>query len=61
MPLPPEVRLARQPNENQIQPLPAEVPNDNEIRNNRERKLERDTAGEVSFRFHDFALKNNWV
>ncbi|GAY41409.1 hypothetical protein CUMW_059220 [Citrus unshiu] len=61
MPLPSEVRLARQPNENQIQPLPAEVPNDNEIRNNRERKLERDTAGErLKRHFHDhLALKVN--
>ncbi|KAF6158687.1 hypothetical protein GIB67_040201 [Kingdonia uniflora] len=24
-------------------------------------KLERDTAGEVSFRFHDFSISNNWV
>ncbi|KAL5766663.1 hypothetical protein ACOSP7_017280 [Xanthoceras sorbifolium] len=57
MPLPPEVRLARQPNENQIQPLSPEVANDSGIREG----LERDTAGEVSFRFHEFAVPNNWV
>ncbi|TXG73212.1 hypothetical protein EZV62_001791 [Acer yangbiense] len=61
MPLPPEVRLARQPNENQIQPLSPEAANDSGIRDGPEHRLERDTAGEVSFRFHDFAIPNNWV
>lgn len=61
MPLPAEVRLARQPNENQVQPLPANVSNDSGIRDIPEARLERDTAGEVSFRFHDFSLSSNWV
>lgn len=26
-----------------------------------EATLERDTAGDASFRFHDFTLPNNWV
>lgn len=58
MSLPPEVRLARQPNDNQIQPL---SPDGGIREGGPEVRLERDTAGEVSFRFHDFAIPNNWV
>uniref|UniRef100_A0A5B6YW36 Uncharacterized protein n=1 Tax=Davidia involucrata TaxID=16924 RepID=A0A5B6YW36_DAVIN len=53
-PLPPEIQLPRLPNENQILPLPNESVGP-------ELRLERDTAGDVSFRFHDFSLPNNWV
>lgn len=60
--LPPEIQLTRHPNENQIQPLPPAVPNEGGVIGDEpEIRLERDTAGEVSFRFHDFALPNNWV
>ncbi|KAJ4847019.1 hypothetical protein Tsubulata_006969 [Turnera subulata] len=59
MSLPPEVQLSRhRPNENQVHPLPPQVPNES---GGSEIRLERDTAGEVSFRFHDFSLPNNWV
>lgn len=65
MPLPPEVQLARHPNENQVQPLPLEVFDESSSEGVTERlsevRLERDTAGESSFRFHDFALSSNWV
>ncbi|KAJ0020635.1 hypothetical protein Pint_31176 [Pistacia integerrima] len=73
MPLPPEVRLARQPNDNQIQPVSPEVlhnpvsPEALDDRNygglsyGQELIIDRDTAGDASFRFHDFALPNNWV
>ncbi|KAI3407962.1 uncharacterized protein J3R85_020587, partial [Psidium guajava] len=58
----PEAHLSWQPSENQVQPLPFELSDDNIVINdNPQHKLERDTAGEVSFRFHDFALPNNWV
>ncbi|GKV22227.1 hypothetical protein SLEP1_g32109 [Rubroshorea leprosula] len=62
LPLPPEVRLSRIPNENQILPLPPEVPDESSTMNEQsELRLQRDTAGEVSFRFHNFSLPNNWV
>ncbi|WCJ36943.1 hypothetical protein M5689_018111 [Euphorbia peplus] len=48
--------LPRHPNENQVAPLPP-----TEVSTGPEFRLERDTAGEVSFRFHDFSLPNNWV
>lgn len=58
LPLPPEVvHLARRPNENQVLPLPSEAHD----HDGPEVRLERDTAGESSFRFHDFSLPNNWV
>ncbi|KAF2311995.1 hypothetical protein GH714_027701 [Hevea brasiliensis] len=63
MSLPPEIQLARHPNENQILPLPLppEVADEGGVvRDVPEIRLERDTAGEVSFRFHDFSLPNNW-
>ncbi|KAK4608306.1 hypothetical protein RGQ29_001926 [Quercus rubra] len=64
MPLPPEVQLSRLPDENQIQLLPPEVPSGSSRvvgDHGPEIRLERDTAGESSFRFHDFALASNWV
>ncbi|KAK8601924.1 hypothetical protein V6N12_051746 [Hibiscus sabdariffa] len=62
LPLPPEVRLAHQPNENQILPLPPDESNESiSLSELPDRRLQRDTAGEVSFRFHDFSLPNNWV
>ncbi|KAI4322069.1 hypothetical protein L6164_021792 [Bauhinia variegata] len=51
-PLPPE---ARKPNENQVNPLFPPESSDSAPR------LERDTAGDLSFRFHDFSLSSNWV
>ncbi|KAJ6961352.1 hypothetical protein NC652_000307 [Populus alba x Populus x berolinensis] len=62
MPLPPEIQLARQPSQNQIQPLPAaDIPSDVVVGNEADIRLDRDTAGETSFRFHYFSLPNNWV
>ncbi|KAF5447840.1 hypothetical protein F2P56_033360 [Juglans regia] len=61
LPLPPEVQLASRPNDNQIQPLTPEVPTGSrEVSDGAEVRLERDTAGELSFRFHDFSLSSNW-
>ncbi|KAK3022609.1 hypothetical protein RJ639_045760 [Escallonia herrerae] len=61
LPLPPEVQANHLPNENQVQPLASE-PDDNSVHNDgQELRVERDTAGESSFRFHDFSLPNNWV
>ncbi|KAH7543580.1 uncharacterized protein LOC107412628 isoform X2 [Ziziphus jujuba] len=64
LPFPPEVQLTRQANESQIQPLsPDDVQGERRsgAGERSEMKLERDTAGELSFRFHDFALSSNWV
>ncbi|KAK7312422.1 hypothetical protein VNO77_36265 [Canavalia gladiata] len=64
LPLPPEVQLARHPNENQIQPLPSEGSNsagDIISDGSQPMQFERDTAGDLSFRFHDFSLSSNWV
>ncbi|XP_022754285.1 uncharacterized protein LOC111302751 [Durio zibethinus] len=62
LPLPAEVRLAHQPNDNQILPLPHEEPNESIVTSEQaDDKLQRDTAGEVSFRFHEFLLPNNWL
>ena len=64
MQLPPEVQLSCHPDENQIQLLPPEVPSGSSRvvgDHGPEIRLERDTAGESSFRFHDFALASNWV
>lgn len=61
-PLAPEVRLARQPNDNQVMPLPLEVEYERGSHSDEsELRHDRDTAGESSFRFHDFSLPNNWV
>ncbi|XP_057483203.1 uncharacterized protein LOC130769964 [Actinidia eriantha] len=61
--LPPGIQVPRTPNENQILPLPSEVPGGSEVMGDRpdQNRLDRDTAGEFSFRFHDFSLPNNWV
>ncbi|XP_039048715.1 uncharacterized protein LOC120189478 [Hibiscus syriacus] len=62
LPLPPEVRLAHQPNDNQMLPLPPDEPHGSiPLSEQPDHRLQRDTAGEVSFRFHDFSLANNWV
>ncbi|KAL3718663.1 uncharacterized protein LOC104421546 [Eucalyptus grandis] len=62
MALGPEAHISRQPHVNQVQPLPLEISDDDiVIHNNPQYRIERDTAGEASFRFHDFALPNNWV
>ena len=62
LPLPPEVRLAHQPNDNQILPLSPEEPNESIVTSEQaDRRLQRGTAGEGSFRFHDFLLPNKWV
>ncbi|KAL9407294.1 hypothetical protein Peur_004266 [Populus x canadensis] len=62
MALPPEIQLARQTSQNQIQPLPAaDIPNDAVVGSEADIRLDRDTAGETSFRFDYFSLPNNWV
>ncbi|XP_052177667.1 uncharacterized protein LOC127791731 [Diospyros lotus] len=62
LPLPTEIHLTRPPNENQISPLPPEGPSGSGALSDRpENRLDRDTAGEFSFRFHDFSLPKNWV
>ncbi|KAF8396100.1 hypothetical protein HHK36_017712 [Tetracentron sinense] len=64
VPLPAEIQLRHHPNESQVLPLPDEVqfPNESGVRGDGpELKLQRDTAGELSFRFHDFSLSDNWV
>lgn len=59
MQLLPEVQSARHPNDNQIAPLP--LPPPPEESGGPDVRLQRDTAGELSFRFHDFSLSDNWV
>ncbi|KAK4788848.1 hypothetical protein SAY86_020167 [Trapa natans] len=63
MPFPPEVNLARQPSENQVQPLPPGMSDEDLIMDNKPGQLlTRDTAGDISFRFHNFSIpSNNWV
>lgn len=66
LPLPPEVQLAaaaRHPNEIPTQELPSQSSDAGEVSSSdgSESRLERDTAGDVSFRFHEFSLSNNWV
>ncbi|KAK7404499.1 hypothetical protein VNO78_05441 [Psophocarpus tetragonolobus] len=64
LPLPHEVQLARHPNDNQIQPLPPEgsdAGEDVSSNGSQPMQLQRDTAGDLSFRFHNFSLSNNWV
>ncbi|KAI3461078.1 hypothetical protein Pfo_017741 [Paulownia fortunei] len=58
---PTETHLAP-PHENQVMPLEIEGDSvESRVSDGPEIMLDRDTAGEFSFRFHDFALKNNWV
>ncbi|XP_027355787.1 uncharacterized protein LOC113865440 [Abrus precatorius] len=59
-PLPPETQFAHHLNENQIQALPPEG-SDPGGEGSQPMQLERDTAGDLSFRFHDFSLSSNWV
>ncbi|KAK8345390.1 hypothetical protein V6Z12_A07G145200 [Gossypium hirsutum] len=65
LPLTSEVGLAHHPNSNQILPLPPDEPSESVVTREQQqqpdRRLQRDTAGETSFRFHDFSLPNNWV
>ncbi|XP_040952567.1 uncharacterized protein [Gossypium hirsutum] len=65
LPLTSEVRLAHHPNSNQILPLPPDEPSESVVTREQQqqpdRRLQRDTAEETSFRFHDFSLPNNWV
>ncbi|KAE9462280.1 hypothetical protein C3L33_05820, partial [Rhododendron williamsianum] len=58
LPFPPGMQFSSNPSANQIVPLPSEVPSEGEIVENR---VDRDTTGEASFRFRDFALPNNWI
>ncbi|XP_023511791.1 uncharacterized protein LOC111776701 [Cucurbita pepo subsp. pepo] len=60
--LPAEVQLVRQPNDNQIQPLPADAFSESGSVSTDESSIrtERDAAGELSFRFHEFSLSSNW-
>nr|KYP58468.1 hypothetical protein KK1_013876 [Cajanus cajan] len=57
-----EVQVPRLPNETHVLPLPPppSEPSDDTSEISQSR-LERDTAGESSFRFHDFSLSSNWV
>ncbi|XP_011080255.1 uncharacterized protein LOC105163552 [Sesamum indicum] len=68
--LPTEVHLARRDNENQALPTEEEEEEEEETDDQYESRegdgaaaimLDRDTAGEFSFRLHDFGLTNNWV
>lgn len=52
------VAVARVQRESQVMPVMT-MPDDDD--DDDARRLERDTAGASSFRFHDFALPNNWV
>ncbi|KAL3850093.1 hypothetical protein ACJIZ3_011975 [Penstemon smallii] len=61
--LPTEVHLARSSHENQVMPLETKEEDEDEDEEDEgpDTVLERDTAGDFSFRFRDLALKNNWV
>ncbi|KAL5975954.1 hypothetical protein ACLOJK_020283 [Asimina triloba] len=48
MPLPPAIQFSRSPSVNHV-PTDGSGP------------MLRDTAGELSFRFHDFSLRSNWL
>ncbi|KAM7273461.1 hypothetical protein ACFE04_028125 [Oxalis oulophora] len=61
-PPPLEFQSYRHPNENQVLPfIPGETSESIALGNEPGIRLERDTAGNSSFRFHDFAIPNNWV
>lgn len=51
IPTPPVFQLPQTPTDNRVVPVNDALG----------RTLARDTAGEMSFRFHDFSLSNNWV
>uniref|UniRef100_A0A7N0ZUB5 Uncharacterized protein n=1 Tax=Kalanchoe fedtschenkoi TaxID=63787 RepID=A0A7N0ZUB5_KALFE len=65
--MPAEVQLAIQPNDSQVQPLPPEamVGNDEDGSSSsggqQQPPLLRDTAGEMSFRFHESSVFGSWV
>ncbi|KAG4967172.1 hypothetical protein AAZX31_12G053200 [Glycine max] len=64
LPLSQEVQLAPHPNENQIQPLPHEGSDAGggvSSVGSQPMQLERDTAGDLSFRFHNFSVSNCWL
>lgn len=63
LPMPPEMHFVQRPTQNQVLPLPPENSTQSRIVSDggSETRLERDTAGEFSFRFHDFAMSSNWV
>jgi len=57
-----EVQLPPIPNETHVLPLPPPPSEPSDITSEiSQSRLQRDTAGELSFRFHDFALSSNWV
>ncbi|GAU17254.1 hypothetical protein TSUD_109690 [Trifolium subterraneum] len=61
-PLSSEVQIGRFSNETHTLPLPPEASDSTDITSEvSQSRLERDTAGESSFRFHDFSLSSNWV
>lgn len=63
LPSPPQVHQLAQ-HSNQIHPLLPEPSNPDlgEVINDASLpRIERDTAGEFSFRFHDFSFSSNWV
>ncbi|KAK7261568.1 hypothetical protein RIF29_27882 [Crotalaria pallida] len=63
LPLQSEVQMARHPNQSYTLPLPPEAsdPSDHITTDLSQSRLQRDTAGELSFRFHDFSLSSNWL
>ncbi|KAK2425053.1 hypothetical protein QL285_035345 [Trifolium repens] len=61
-PFPSEVQIGRLSNETHTLPLPPEASDPTDLTGELSQpRLERDTAGESSFRFHDFSLSSNWV
>jgi hypothetical protein len=61
-PFPSEVQIGRLSNETHTLPLPPEASDPTDLTGEvSQPRLERDTAGESSFRFHDFSLSSNWV
>lgn len=68
LPMPDEVQLAIQPNDSQVQPLPHDAMIGEDCRevgedesSSQQPPLMRDTAGEISFRFHERSVLGNWV
>eukprot|EP00268_Persea_americana_P034220 TRINITY_DN33864_c0_g1_i8.p1 TRINITY_DN33864_c0_g1~~TRINITY_DN33864_c0_g1_i8.p1 ORF type:complete len:361 (-),score=58.57 TRINITY_DN33864_c0_g1_i8:145-1227(-) len=57
-PAPEEIRQPRAMDENRVVPIPPPATDSDAAGPTR---LDRDTAGELSFRFHEFSLGNNWV
>ncbi|GMH00074.1 hypothetical protein Nepgr_001913 [Nepenthes gracilis] len=62
MPLPPQFQLPPHPNVNEVPPSPPELGGDVRVSSNGpELRPEIDTAGEESFRFHNFSLPDSWL